>query len=110
MNTRQWVQLVPSGIVPSARTYHCLVWDSINSRLILFGGHDTFGNLNDLWKYPVSTNKWTKEVPTTGTTTSRAFHACTINTQTGTFYIHGGSDGVNPFALSDLTQYDFTAK
>jgi N-acetylneuraminic acid mutarotase len=36
---------------PSARSSHDAVWDSVNSRLIAFGGRDSSGALNDLWVY-----------------------------------------------------------
>lgn len=49
---------------PGARSWGCATWTDLNNNLWLFGGiaYDVNGNaneMNDLWKYNISTNEWT---------------------------------------------------
>ncbi|HLG35855.1 MAG TPA: kelch repeat-containing protein [Bacteroidia bacterium] len=49
---------------PGARAWGCMTWADLNNNLWLFGGiaFDANGaqnELNDLWKYDISTNEWT---------------------------------------------------
>ena len=49
---------------PGARSYGATSWTDASNNLWLFGGfgydgYGNFGDLNDLWKYDISTNQWT---------------------------------------------------
>ena len=46
--TKQWTQLSPAGLAPSARAGSAAVYDDANDRMIIFGGND--GSVrNDVW-------------------------------------------------------------
>jgi hypothetical protein len=47
--TPAWMQVVPAGSLPAARADHSTVYDPKNNRLIIFGGADGSGELNDAW-------------------------------------------------------------
>ena len=55
-----WTQLVPSGTLPPVRTSHGAGWDSVNGRMLIFGGAGSGGGPRyDLWAYNIFTNSWT---------------------------------------------------
>ena len=45
-----WSQASPEGESPSPRSGHDGVWVPTSGSLVVFGGRDGSGNLNDLWK------------------------------------------------------------
>jgi hypothetical protein len=45
----EWTGLDPSGDSPSARSSHDAVWNPDTEQMIVFGGKDSAGALNDLW-------------------------------------------------------------
>ncbi|KAA3664486.1 MAG: hypothetical protein DWQ04_05480 [Chloroflexi bacterium] len=48
-----------SGDIPPARTLHGAAYNSDSNMLVIFGGRDANGNeLNDLWQYDPTMNKW----------------------------------------------------
>jgi N-acetylneuraminic acid mutarotase len=68
-----WVQLAPTGAVPSARSRHAAVWDTAQNRLLIFGGYlgstNSLGEnveefFNDLWSYEAISNSWVQLTPT----------------------------------------------
>jgi gliding motility-associated-like protein len=49
---------------PGARSWGCATWVDLNNNLWLFGGlaydaNGGYNEINDLWKYDISTNEWT---------------------------------------------------
>ncbi len=61
-----WVQLNPS-IKPSSRSGHAMAYDTVNEKLILFGGskeYSPYDNLDDTWTYDLRSNTWTQMNPT----------------------------------------------
>jgi len=55
------IQGVPSNSnVPGARNETCAAWtDSLNNLWLFGGAFTSFGFLNDLWRYSITTNEWT---------------------------------------------------
>jgi hypothetical protein len=51
--TDTWTLAQLGGEAPSARYGHDAVWLPESRRLIVFGGHDTTGDLNDLWELTI---------------------------------------------------------
>jgi hypothetical protein len=47
--TPAWVQLMPSGTLPTERSEHTAVYDYVSSIMTIFGGASNSGYLNDLW-------------------------------------------------------------
>jgi hypothetical protein len=61
-----WLQINPNGATPSARRGHRLVYDSDRQKVILFGGIDSQGYLNDVWEFDVARSTWTNVTPGSG--------------------------------------------
>ena len=67
-NTNNWTEMAPSNS-PPARAEHSMCYDSINDRIILYGGFDMLkyeNNLtffDDTWAYDYNTNTWTEMSP-----------------------------------------------
>jgi peptide/nickel transport system permease protein len=88
--------LVEGEIRPSPRTNHSMAYDSINERIVLFGGFD--GLLNDeTWIYDPVTQIWTK-IDTDPHPSARAGHSMTFDSNNGNVILFGGviDDWVNP--------------
>ena len=56
--TGSWAQVVPQAS-PNARSEHAMVFDSFNSKAIIFGGLASV-SLNDVWYYDGSKNIWNR--------------------------------------------------
>ncbi len=69
--TPTWTQLSPAGSTPAARSYASAALDTLNDRLLVFGGAQTAGSngppsnfLNDVWALSLSgTPTWTQLSP-----------------------------------------------
>jgi hypothetical protein len=48
---KTWIPLHPKGDVPPARAWHAMVYDSGTGKVILFGGFNGDGDLNDTWTF-----------------------------------------------------------
>jgi uncharacterized repeat protein (TIGR01451 family) len=44
-----WREIFPSGISPVKRGNHSAIYDATNERMVIFGGEDSDGYLNDVW-------------------------------------------------------------
>src|SRR3989304_1860788 len=44
-----WTKISPEGILPAPRGQHTAIYDSVNDRMIVFGGHSPYYNWNDVW-------------------------------------------------------------
>lgn len=113
---------------PGGRTY-ANTWADASGNLWLFGGmgydgSSNFGEMNDLWKYNISTNQWTwmggsnansdggtYGVMGTGSTANipgARFASVTWIDASGNFWLFGGAgySGTNYGDLQDLWKYD----
>lgn len=59
----RWIDLAPGGDVPAPRGFHSLVSEPISGKVLLFGGGDQNGDMNDLWAYDPVTNTWSELQP-----------------------------------------------
>ena len=58
-DTQEWDSLNTTNN-PSPREYATAVYDTVNHRMIVFGGDNTTGNLSDVWSLNLSTYEWTQ--------------------------------------------------
>ncbi|MCE7737660.1 MAG: hypothetical protein GPJ54_22405 [Candidatus Heimdallarchaeota archaeon] len=67
-DTNNWTELKPS-YSPTARRYHDMAYDSVNEKIILFGGKATsrsgtgLADSAETWTYDYKTNNWTELTP-----------------------------------------------
>jgi len=99
--TPQWTQLSPTGTAPAARTGQSAVYDSVNNRMIMFGGINSLsgtGYFNDTW---ILTNAnglggspgWIKE-SVTGAAPLRRFHNAFYSSAFNDMIVFGGESQI----------------
>lgn len=118
---------------PPARAYSMQWIDSTNGNIWVFGGNGyntnrTLGYLNDLWKYNISTGKWTwingpstknggptygtKGTPTSSTIPGARYSSVTwIDESSGYLWLFGGTgyySSSNKGRLNDLWRYNIS--
>ena len=103
-----WTELDPAGKVPSAREASAMVYDSVNGKVILFGGEGSRDQLNDLWAYDPAANTWTELDPAGEVPSARARHALVYDSVTDKVILFGGEVGFldAAHAFNDLWAYD----
>lgn len=82
---------------PSPRTNFSMAYDSINDRIVLFGGYD--GTVNDeTWIYDPSSQVWTR-IDTDPHPSGRYGHSMAFDSSTGNVVLFGGmiDDRQSPF-------------
>jgi hypothetical protein len=89
---------------PPQRDNSVAVVDATNNRLLIHGGTDGKGRLDDLWAYDLDGNSWTELNPTGTKPSARDEHVAAVDTSTNKLLIHGGNDGSG--ALDQLWAYD----
>jgi hypothetical protein len=73
---QNWVQLTPaSGNAPAPRVNAAAIYDSLNHRLIIFGGKAATGDLNDVWAFDLKNNSWSSLTPASGSMPAGRFTA-----------------------------------
>ena len=88
-----WTELHPDGRLPSERWLHSTIYDSVDSRAILFSGwNGTAGGevLNDTWAYESRANRWTKLEPAGDLPPGREAHGIVYASGTGRVILFGG--------------------
>ncbi|MBI2448145.1 hypothetical protein HYV44_01095, partial [Candidatus Microgenomates bacterium] len=111
ITTSTWTQLSPTGGPPATRYYQSAVWDTANSKILVFGGCDSVVAMtcyNTVWAYNPVANTWAEySAPTGGPPTARNGHSAVWNTGNNLMYVFGGSaDGTS--YRNDLWTFDPT--
>jgi hypothetical protein len=57
-----WTDVSP-GTGPGERCLHAACYDPVRRRMIMYGGQNNFGPLDDLWALDLDTNTWTELTP-----------------------------------------------
>jgi N-acetylneuraminic acid mutarotase len=58
-----WIELSPESS-PSARAWHAMAYDSVNDKVVLFGGGEAdYIFKNETWIYDPQANTWTNVTP-----------------------------------------------
>jgi hypothetical protein len=82
-----WLDRTPTKPGPQPRLDHALVYDAMNSRVVMFGGSSTFQLLNDLWAWDGSS--WT-QLATPLAPSPRASAALICDPVRGVLVLFGG--------------------
>ncbi|MBK8098187.1 MAG: hypothetical protein IPK26_13830 [Planctomycetes bacterium] len=95
-----FTQLLPDASpgAPPARGNHCVAWNPLTSKLVVFGGNTRGATptlLNDTWEYDPTTNAWT-QVMTATSPTPRQFAAMAFDPNTGGMLLFGGQTSLPP--------------
>jgi N-acetylneuraminic acid mutarotase len=101
-----WMELRPSGALPSARAACSMAYDPATRRLIMFGGRDDTGTrLNDTWAYDPAANSWSELRPSGTLPLGRAGHVMAYDPSGGRLIVFGGRSSETDL-LSDTWAYD----
>jgi len=96
-----WTDLAPSGKKPEGRTDHVAAVDTSSGKLLIHGGHEGNGVLDDLWAYDLDNSSWADLTPS-GTKPSVSSHVAALadGSRFLTFggFINGPSDALWQFA------------
>ena len=108
-----WQRICGDGCPgPSARHGHAMTYDSLNQRIILFGGSDGSTSLGDTWEWAGS---WTQLCPRVGkdgtsddchSPPPRHYHGLTFDTRSVRTVLYGGRDESGE--LADAWSFDGT--
>jgi len=99
-NTNTWTNMSPTveGGVLTPRVAASMVYDSSADDVIMFGGEDSSGQLDETWAYNYSTNKWSRLDPDQvgGVLRPREGHAMVYDASAGKTILFGGWTGTQP--------------
>ncbi len=99
-----WTQLEPQGDKPAARAGQCMVYDSKNDAVILFGGTDSLTFFSDTWKYSPPDNTWTNQKPAGDVPEGRVASSMVYDPVSGKVILFGGVSKTE--SLGDTWAYD----
>ena len=95
--TPVWTQQIPTGAAPAPRFVHSAVYNGANHRMIVFGGENSLGLLNDVWVLTnangVGTPVWTQLSPTGAPAPVRYLHTAVYDPATNRMVVFGGYNG-----------------
>jgi N-acetylneuraminic acid mutarotase len=60
INTNEWNEIIPTGNIPSARTYFGMSMVSENKFMVFGGVDDQLEYIGDTWEYDITNNEWTE--------------------------------------------------
>lgn len=104
-----WTTLIANGTAgsPPARDSHSAVYDSVNNRMIIFGGEvfTTGTSLNDVWVLSNANGQggaaaWTQLLPSGTPPAARSQHTAVYDPVNNVMTVFGGDDS-NGLALTD---------
>ena len=105
--TNTWSDLKPAGTVPDARGSPVMVYVPSIDKLIMFGGGNTSGILNDTWTYDPKGNRWTKISPSGRPPDARWGASMAVDPASGKVIMFGGATSLWPKGSpNDTWAYD----
>lgn len=92
-----WERVTPSGDPPCRRSGHSAVWDSVQSKMYVFGGiwyvWQTVCYGNDIWVYAPLENSWKQLTPEGAQPPARCGHTAVWDSSEEKMYVFGGAAG-----------------
>jgi hypothetical protein len=104
------VTWTPRGpLVPIARVENAMVYDSVNQRMVNFGGYDImFNRMNDMWEYNGAARTWVNVTPAVSPP-RRQGSAMAYDPNRQRILLFGGSDDAGT-VLGDTWEWNAVAK
>jgi hypothetical protein len=88
-----WTQLVTTGTPPGGRTIHGTIYEPVRDRMVIFGGSDSTGLLDEVWGLSLSgTPAWTQLVPAGTPPTARGSFSAIHDPLRDRMVVFGGFD------------------
>jgi hypothetical protein len=110
-HAQNWLQLTPaSGNAPAPRSNAAAIYDSLNHRMVIFGGRSASGNLNDVWAFDLRNNTWSELTPTSGPAPAPRFTANGVYNPANQQMIIWSGQGQGAVFFNDVWAYDLNTK
>jgi len=92
-----WIQLTPTGPLPTVRASHSAIYDPAANTMTIFGGSANIVPMNEVWVLTNAnglggTPTWTQLQPTGGPPIPRDLHSAVFNSSSDRMTIFGGAD------------------
>jgi hypothetical protein len=89
-DTPAWMQLTPTGALPSGRCNHSAIYDPVRDRMVVFGGGGP-NSLNEVWALSLAgTPAWTQLMPAGTPPSARGAHSAIYDPVRDCMIIFGG--------------------
>ena len=89
--TPAWTLLAPTGTPPSARYGHTAIYDPVRDRMVVLGGYDVSGILNDVWALSLAgTPAWAALTPAGTPPSTRDGHTAIYDPVRDRMVVFGG--------------------
>ena len=99
--TPTWNKLTTSGGVPAPRRGQSVIYDSVQDRMIVFGGYDDVTFMNDVWSLDLGTLVWRQIAAFGGAPSGRYGQSATFDPVRRQMFVFGGYNAYSGF-LNDL--------
>jgi hypothetical protein len=99
---KTWTEIKPIGAAPDPRSNYSMVYNSVDGRMLMYGGKTSKGVNNELWSLD-STGKWTS-ISFSGGPPARSNHDGAWDSINKRLMVFGGQDAKGN-ALNDLWAY-----
>jgi hypothetical protein len=97
-----WTTLAPLGQPPSRRAGHSAIYDPLRDRMIVFGGADSAGSVNDVWALSLAgVPEWTLLAPTGTPPSARYGHGAIYDPVRDRMVVFGGYGGAPDTSYTD---------
>jgi len=98
-----WTEIVPTGTLPGTRDEHSAIYDPIQDRMIVFGGHAGSHNYNDVWALSLGAEPaWTQLFPAGTPPVPRRRHNGILDPLRNQMVVFGGFDTAELSCLNDV--------
>jgi hypothetical protein len=98
-----WTQIIPAGPLPGERDEHSAIYDPVQDRMVVFGGHRGGFNYNDVWALSLDGNPaWTQILPTGAPPAPRRRHNGIYDPLRNEMVVFGGYDTVGLSCVNDV--------
>jgi len=106
LDRNRWTEL-DTLTAPEARIWHSMVYDSINERVMLFGGYqgDSPYYMNDTWTFETATETWT-HVATETAPSIRYYAMACFDDLKGVMVLFGGYIDVSPYRSDETWEFN----
>jgi len=91
-DTPTWSELTPTGVPPSGRRYATAIYDPVRDRMLVFGGQEQAGDLNDVWALSLGgTPSWEQLTPGGTPVPAMSNHSAIYDPVRDRMVVYGGS-------------------
>ncbi|HOW51115.1 MAG TPA: kelch repeat-containing protein [bacterium] len=102
--TGAWTDRTTVATKPPERAGHCMAYDAVRGKVVLFGGSRGHTLYQDIWEWDDATGTWIDRTPTGNKPATRHHHAMVFDPVRGKIVLFGGLNGSDRY--QDLWEWD----